>query len=181
MITEMLLVLLLVPLETLITSVENLPTCSFSAGVDQLTATLGERQIAYNKFSTENVSILDYILQGPGGANLSEATGIGNFLINIVEERRDCMAFLSPYRSIVVGQSDSETITKKVEQWADTLSSSSYTVFDSGYKYMYDRFNDVYIYVPLNGDTAGTVVYTAIRSRSLTTHLQVCPEDRSVT
>lgn len=133
-------------------------------GVDQLSVTLGERQIAYNKFSTENVSILDYILQGPGGANLSEATAIGNFLISIVEERRDCMCFLSPYRSIVVGQSDSETITKSVEQWADSLSSSSYTVLDSGYKYMYDRFNDVYIYVPLNGDTAGTVVYTAVEA-----------------
>ena len=135
-------------------------------GVDQLSVTLGERQIAYNKFSTENVSILDYILQGPGGATLAEATAIGNFLINIVEERRDCMAFLSPYRAIVVGQSDSETITKSVEQWADTLSSSSYAVFDSGYKYMYDRFNDTYIYVPLNGDTAGTVVYTAVEAEA---------------
>ena len=137
---------------------------TFSGGANQLAATIGERQIAYNKFSTENVSILDYLIQGPGGANLEESTAIGNFLINVVEERRDCMCFLSPYRTAVVNQSDSEQITKNVEIWADTLSSSSYAVFDSGYKYMYDRFNDTYIYVPLNGDTAGTVVYTAVEA-----------------
>lgn len=139
-------------------------TYTLSLGVNQLSATIGERQLAYNKFSTENVSILDYLIQGPAGANLDEATAIGNFLINVVEERRDCMCFLSPYRGAVVGQSDSETITKNVEQWADTLTSSSYAVFDSGYKYMYDRFNDKYTYVPLNGDTAGCVVFTAIEA-----------------
>ena len=138
-------------------------TYSLSGGVDQLSATLGERQIAYNKFSTENVSILDYLLQGPAGTSLSEATAIGNFLINICEERRDCMAFLSPLRSYVIGL-DSELVTKNVEQWADTLTSSSYAVFDSGYKYSYDRFNDVYRYMPLNGDTAGTLVFTAIEA-----------------
>ena len=136
---------------------------TFSAGVDQLSATLGERQIAYNKFTTENVSTLDYILQGPAGVNLDDATSIGNFLINIVEERRDCMCFLSPMRSDVIGL-DSETVTSRIETWANTLTSSSYAVFDSGYKYAYDRFNDVYVYMPLNGDTAGTLVFTAIQA-----------------
>ena len=133
------------------------------SGVNQLSATLGERQIAYNKFSTENLSVLDYILQGPAGATLSDATAIGNFLINICEERRDCMTFLSPLRSYVIGL-NSETVTANIEQWADTLTSSSYAVFDSGYKYSFDRFNDVYRYMPLNGDTAGTLVFTAIEA-----------------
>ena len=136
---------------------------TFSLGVNQLSATLGERQIAYNKFTTENVSTLDYILQGPAGTNLDDATSIGNFLINVVEERRDCMCFLSPMRSDVVGL-DSETATLRVETWANTLTSSSYAVFDSGYKYSYDRFNDVYRYMPLNGDTAGTLVFTAVQA-----------------
>ncbi len=136
----------------------------FNNGVDQLEATIGERQIAYNKFSTENVSDLDYILQGPSGTNISDATAIGNFLINIVEERRDCMCFLSPPRFLIVGLSDSEKVTENIEKWADTLTSSSYAVFDSGYKYTYDRFNDEYVYIPLNGDTAGTLVFTSIAS-----------------
>ena len=135
-----------------------------TGGVDNLGVTLGERQVAYNKFATEHVSTLDYILQGPAGANLQEATAIGNFLINICEERRDCMCFLSPPRSYVVGQSDSETVTNSLQVWADSLTSSSYAVFDSGYKYTFDRFNDVYRYVPLNGDTAGTLVFTAIEA-----------------
>jgi hypothetical protein len=135
-----------------------------TGGVDNLSVTLGERQVAYNKFATENVSDLDYLLQGPAGANLADSTAIGNFLINICEERRDCMAFLSPPRSYVIGQSDSEIVTNSVVTWADTLTSSSYAVFDSGYKYTFDRFNDVYRYIPLNGDTAGTLVFTAIEA-----------------
>ena len=137
---------------------------AFTGGVNQLTATLGERQIAYNKFATENVSTLDYLMQGPGGANAEESTAIGNFLINIVEERRDCMCFLSPPRYAVIGQADSDKITDSVVEWANTLTSSSYAVFDSGYKYAFDRFNDVYRYFPLNGDTAGTLVFTAIEA-----------------
>jgi hypothetical protein len=141
----------------------NAANYTFSEGVNQLTATLGERQIAYNKFTTENVSILDYILQGPAGTNLNDATSLGNFLINITEERRDCMCFLSPMRQDVVGV-DSETSTKRIETWANTLTSSSYAVFDSGYKYTYDRFNDVYRYIPLNGDVAGTLVFTSLEA-----------------
>lgn len=133
-------------------------------GVDQLSASLGELQQAYNKFETENLEDLDYILQGPAGPNLTDAVAKANFIISIVEERKDCMAFLSPPRFMIVNQTDNERITDSLVQWANELSSSSYTVLDSGYKYTYDRFNDEYRYVPLNGDTAGTMVYTALRS-----------------
>jgi hypothetical protein len=77
-------------------------------------------------------------------------------------EKIACASFL-----LIVQLSLDKAIRKqspRTLKWADTLTSSSYAVFDSGYKYMYDRFNDVYIYVPLNGDTAGTVVYTAIEA-----------------
>ena len=133
-------------------------------GVDNLTATLGELQYAYNKFDIEAVFDLDYILQGPAGPNLDDAIAKGNFLISIVEERRDCMAFLSPPRYMVVNQDDAARMTVNVVNWANELSSSSYTVFDSGYKYQYDRFRDRYCYNPLNGDTAGTLVYSSFRA-----------------
>ena len=133
-------------------------------GVDNYTATLGELQSAYNKFSTENVSTLDYIMQGPSMGNVSDAVAKANFIISIVEERKDCMAFLSPPRYAIIGQSSSDKQADNVVEWAEDLSSSSYTVFDSGYKYQYDRFNDVYRYVPLNGDIAGTLVYTSLAS-----------------
>lgn len=133
-------------------------------GVDNLEATLGEIQYAYNKFDIEAVFDLDYILQGPAGPDLNSAIAKGNFLISIVEERRDCMTFLSPPRYMVVNQDDAARQTVNVVNWANELSSSSYAVFDSGYKYQYDRFRDRYAYVPLNGDTAGTVVNTAFRA-----------------
>ena len=134
-------------------------------GVDNLKATLGERLQAYRKFDIESVEILDYILQGPSEDNADDATSLGNNLINICEKRKDCMVFLSPPRSAVINQLDTERSTQRIVQWADALTSSSYAVFDSGYKQMYDRYRDERMtYVPLNGDVAGTVVYTAFRS-----------------
>ena len=137
---------------------------TLQGGVDTLTATLGEIQYAYNKFDIEAVFDLDYILQGPAGGNLEDAVAKANFLISIVEERRDCMTFLSPPRYTVVNQDDAARQTNNVVGWANELSSSSYTVFDSGYKYQYDRFRDRYCYTPLNGDTAGTLVYSSFRA-----------------
>lgn len=137
---------------------------TLQSGVDTLTSTLGELQYAYNKFDIEAVFDLDYILQGPAGPNLDDAIAKGNFLISIVEERKDCMAFLSPPRYMVVNQEDAARMTVNVVSWADELSSSSYTVLDSGYKYQYDRFRDRYCYAPLNGDTAGTLVYSSFRA-----------------
>ncbi|AEC52983.1 tail sheath stabilizer [Synechococcus phage S-CRM01] len=140
----------------------DVKTYTLSGGVDQLEASLGELQNAYNKFNRENVSDLDYILQGPGLSNFDDSIAKANFLISIVEERRDCMCFISPPRYMVVNQADSETITKNIISFAQELSSSSYAVFDSGYKYTYDRFNDKYRYVPLNGDVAGLLVFSSI-------------------
>jgi len=144
----------------------------FEGGVDNLYATVGELQQAYNKFDIENVFDLDYILQGPANVgrmetaegSLDDAVSKANFLISIVEERRDCMCFLSPPRASVVNQKNSAQVTRDVVQWADEISSSSYAVMDSGYKYQYDRFTDKYRYIPLNGDTAGTLVYSAYRA-----------------
>ena len=133
-------------------------------GVDNLSATLGELQYGYNKFDIENVFDLDYILQGPAGANLDDAVAKANFIISVAEERRDCMCFLSPPRYLVVNQESASQVTNNVVMWAKELSSSSYAVFDSGYKYQYDRFNDKYRYVPLNGDVAGTLVYSSFRA-----------------
>ncbi len=133
-------------------------------GVDNLQASLGELQMAYNQFETENLEDLDYILQGPACSNLEDSVAKANFIISIVEERKDCMAFVSPPRYMIVNQTDNERITDNLVAWSNELSSSSYTVFDSGYKYTYDRFGDEYRYVPLNGDVAGTLVYTSLRS-----------------
>jgi phage tail sheath protein FI len=81
-------------------------------------------------------------------------------IIDLCEARKDCVGFISPRRADVVGITSGITQTNNVVSFFDQLASSSYAVFDSGYKYMYDRYSDVYRYVPLNGDIAGLAANT---------------------
>ena len=131
-------------------------------GADQLVATLGERQIGYDRLTNEEYTTLDYVLQGPSEGNIANSISLANFIISIVEERRDCMAFISPMYTDVVGQNDTERITQNLLNFYNNLTSSSYAVFDSGYKYQYDRWNDQYRYIPLNADVAGCMVRSSI-------------------
>ena len=144
-------------------------------GEDQLSASLGEIQSGYQKVVEENVADLDYILQGPAYDNLQFGTGTfeeqlnasvakGNYLISLGENLKTAIVLLSPPRSASVEPINAGKITNRIIQWADSLSSSSYTVLDSGYKYMYDRFSDKYRYVPLNGDIAGVMAQSSLVS-----------------
>ena len=119
---------------------------------------------AYDLFSsTENVNV-SLVMTGRSD---SSAT-IPNYIIdNIAEVRKDCVAFVSPRRADVVNNVGFETQLTASEGhpysipiFRNLLSSSSYAVLDSGYKYQYDKYNDVYRYVPLNGDIAGLCVIT---------------------
>ena len=126
------------------------------------TATLGDLTTAYEIFNdTEGVEV-DYLLMGPGLSKKSESQAKANYLIGIANQRKDCMAVLSPHRSDVVNVTNSNTATDNVIEFYSPLSSSSYAVFDTGYKYTYDRFNNKFRYVPTNGDVAGLMVRTSI-------------------
>ena len=140
-------------------------TYTMAFGVDNFNVSLGELQEGYNKLTTENVPFLDYILQGPGMSNLDDSVAKANFLISVAEDRKDCMVFLSPPRYAVIGKTTTAA-TSSIIEWADELSSSSYAVFDSGYKYTYDRYNDEYRNIPLNGDIAGLLVNASLTSES---------------
>ena len=80
--------------------------------------------------------------------------------MDIATARKDCVAFISPARADVVNVANAVTQTQNVVGFADGLPSSSYAVIDSGYKQMYDKYNDVYRFVPLNGDIAGLCART---------------------
>ena len=71
----------------------------------------------------------------------------------IAELRKDCVAFISPEQADVVNNEGNEV--DAIVDYRTGLGTSSYAVLDSGYKYQYDRYNDVYRYIPLNGDLAG--------------------------
>ena len=136
------------------TDVTTVSAVSLSNGSDGSAATTGQKLIAYNKFADAETVDVGLIIAGPG-----DATHVDN-CITIAENRKDAVAFASPERSDVVNIADSNTQVNNVLGFFNPIRSSSYVVFDSGYKYQYDRYNDVYRYVPLNGDTAGLAART---------------------
>jgi len=115
---------------------------------------------AYELIEDPESQTVDYILTGPSGVDDSSAIAKVTSLVNIAEERRDCMVFVSPRRGNVIGVSNTTTITDNMVGFFNQLPSSSYLAFDSGYKYIYDKYNDVYRYVPCNGDVAGLCLQT---------------------
>jgi hypothetical protein len=134
---------------------------SLASGTDDFAATNAEIATAYEKFNdAENVD-LSLLICGPSQTG-ADATGDtkATAVMDIATARKDCVAFVSPARADVVGVANAITQTNNVKSFAEGLPSTSYAVIDSGYKYMYDRYNDVYRFVPLNGDTAGLCART---------------------
>ena len=126
---------------------------SLTGGVDA-DPSLGELDTAYQLFADADTVDVGLIMSGK-----CNATHVDN-LITIAENRKDAVVFASPERADVVDITNTNTQTNNVINFFDNIRSSSYVVFDSGYKYCYDRYNDVYRYVPLNGDTAGLAART---------------------
>ena len=142
----------------------NTPTkTELSGGTDDYAVTAGELETAYGKFEDTESEDINLILGGKGGGagdtSSSQDTHV-TMLTTLVEKRRDCIAIVSPYRSATVGVSSSNTQTDNVIDAFDLCPSSSYVVFDSSYKYQYDKYNDVFRFVPMNGDTAGLCANT---------------------
>ena len=143
------------------TNAFNVFSTSLSGGTDDNVPTNAELATAYEKFQDAESVDINFLIAGPSQTN-SDATGDtkAEKLIDIAEQRKDVVAFISPARADVVNVSDPIAQTANVKAFADGLASSSYAVIDSGYKYMYDKYNDVYRYVPLNGDIAGLCART---------------------
>ena len=132
---------------------------ALSGGTDDYAVTVGELDSAYNEFADAETVDVNLIMGGtsPAGA---DGTQHATNLIDIAEKRKDVVVFISPRRADVVNIANSTTQTSNVKTFFDGLASSSYAVFDSGYKYMFDKFNDVFRFVPLNGDIAGLCANT---------------------
>ena len=139
---------------TTFTAVNDPTLESMSAGADGSTRSVAELKIAYDKFVDAETVDFSLIIAGK-----CTATHIDN-LISIAESRKDCVVFASPERADVVNVTNSNTQMTNVKGFFDTIASSSYVVFDSGYKYMYDKYNDQFRFVPLNADIAGLCART---------------------
>ena len=127
-----------------------------------MSAALSDLITSYGKFSNKDEVEVDYLINGPGCSTKAESQAKANYVISLANARKDCVATISPHRTDVVGVTNDDTQTTNVIDFFSTLSSSSYAVFDSGYKYMYDRFNNKFRYVPTNGDIAGLMTRTNI-------------------
>ena len=119
----------------------------------------------YDLFKNKDTVDISLVLTGDAGVTVQQyiidniVTGAGS----LTGRSGDAIAFLSPRYADVVNQSGNETTN--IQSWLTSLArSSSYVVVDSGWKYMYDKYNNVYRWIPMNGDLAGLCVYTdAIR------------------
>jgi phage tail sheath protein FI len=138
---------------------------TLAKGAESGGATSGEIITAMQEFADTETIMIDYLLAGPGdtGSGASAKTNsksVAAAALTIASARKDCIAFLSPYRGDVVGVTSSATQTQNVVDFYDTLQATSFGVFDNTWKYVYDRFSDKYRYVPCNGDTAGLCAAT---------------------
>ena len=119
--------------------------------------------------NTEETEV-DFILMGSANYPKTQAQALAEKCIAVAEARKDAIAFISPYRQAFLNDSSSGTVTvSNIDQMTENVvgfyapvSSSTYGIFDSGYKYMFDRFNNTFRYVPLNGDVAGCCARTDI-------------------
>ena len=127
-----------------------------------LKSSLGDIVTAYQLFNNKEDIAVDYLIMGPGCDTLNDSQAKANKLIGIADGRKDCVAVIGPHRASVVDLTNPVTQTNNLVEFFGPLSSSSYAVFDSGYKYTYDRFNNLFRYVPTNPDIAGLMCRTNI-------------------
>ena len=135
-------------------------------------ATLGDLISGYNEFANVREYPINYLIQGPGLGSRDATVGKANKLIAIAGERKDCIAVVSPAKSDVLSGSgnapvpisNTDTQTENILKTCDQISSSSYGVIDSGYKYIFDRFNNKFRYIPCNADVAGMMARTSQNS-----------------
>ena len=136
-----------------------------TAGDSDYDYTSGEIVDAYNLFTEADTTDLAFVIMGGGMGTETDTKLKAGAVMGVAQGRKDCIAFVSPHREnqiAATGGALSRSLQKtQTINFFNTLASTSYAVFDSGYKYMYDRFNDVYRWIPCNGDVAGLCVSTS--------------------
>ena len=138
--------------------------------VGALTSGVDDLITGYGLFENKEEIEVDFILMGAAHHPKEQSQAIAEKIIAVAEARKDAVAFISPYRQAFLNDSsvgavtvnNIDTMTENIVGYYAPISSTTYGVFDSGYKYMFDRFNNTFRYVPLNGDIAGTCARTDI-------------------
>ena len=138
---------------------------TLSGGSDDYSYTAGEVTAAYDLFADTEETEVDFLLMGGSMGSEADTLSKAQKVVALAAARKDCLAFVSPHKGNQIGSGGSAL--SNAQQRTNTLNffnsvtSTSNAVLDSGYKYMYDRFNDKYRYVATNGDIAGLCVNTS--------------------
>lgn len=141
-----------IALSTTFTNVTVARRLPLAGGVDA-TVTTGDLLRGWDLYRDADTIDVSLLLTGD-----ADATVAGYVISNIALVRLDCVVFLSPPRVNAINNIGSEA--DDIVTYRNTLTSTSYAFLDSGWKYQYDKYNDTYRYVPLNGDIAGLCVRT---------------------
>ena len=117
---------------------------------------------SYDLFNDPETEEVDFIIMGPGLPDDTDTLAKAQKVIDISNIRKDSMSFVSPPRNIVVSTDSIDSIVVRTIEFFNQISSTSYAVFDNNYKYIYDKYNDLYRWIPCNSDTAGSTLRTGI-------------------
>jgi hypothetical protein len=137
---------------------------SLGGGTDDYGYSNAEYGDSIDLFLDTEETEVDFVLMGASMATENDTKAKANKVISIAASRKDCIAFVSPHKGNQIGSSGALTTSQQkinTINFFNGLTSTSYAIFDSGYKYFYDRFNDKYRYLPCNGDVAGLCVSTS--------------------
>jgi phage tail sheath protein FI len=126
-------------------------TVSLVGGVDGTISTANV-VTAFDKFDDADSVDIALVISGPANQTIADS------LTSMAVSRKDCVVFLSPEKADCVDNAGSEVTD--IVTYRNTLTSTSYAVLDSNWKYQYDKYNDVYRWIPLNGDVAGLCART---------------------
>lgn len=133
---------------TTFTAVNTPKAYTLAGGSDGVALTDGDRSTAYVLLANKQEIPASIIVTGQANATVAN-----RIIADVAEVRKDVIVCVSPIRTAVVNNAGSEATS--ILSWADTVTRSTYAIADSGWKYQYDKYNDSYVYVPLNADTAG--------------------------
>ena len=134
-------------------TISSAVTSTLSGGTDAA-VTDANYSTAWGQFVNADESEVSLAITGQASVTVQQYV-----IDNVAEARKDCVAFISPPSANVIAQNGNEA--SNILAWNTALArSSSYTVADSGWKYMFDKYNNTYRYIPLNADIAGLCVNT---------------------
>jgi hypothetical protein len=135
----------------------------YSTTANDYKVSLNDAIESYSIFENPAEYPVNFIITGPSdGDSVFEAQAKANYIISLAESRKDCIVVVSPYENEVVNTTNSTTQTNNIIKFFSGITASNYAVFDSGYKYTFDRFNNKFLYLACNSDIAGLMARTSI-------------------